>query len=554
MISSQEELESVLEETQAFIEEFGSPAAAAASSSSSHHSSRSKPTTPSRTPGSQQHKSASGDPQITNYFKAVKRRPQSSLSPTPTKMAKHSAASSAGSATKAQPSSTCSTPTSSVSSSSSKKRYSEGTRYDTSLGLLTKKFIDLLKESPEGVVDLNIASTKLNVQKRRIYDITNVLEGIGILEKKSKNNIQWKLGNSLCNIEKNDRIQRDRYLLEQKENLLDRLIVEMRSTTETDMQANKHAYVTCQDLNSIDLFKEQIIVVIKAPPEAKLVLPDVQQPREIFLKSEKGEIDVFLCPESSENSPNGGFSSASYAGSLPGGSSSFGGKGSSRSGPDPLLEDIVPLLSPFSEKLFSPRNKLTRRSASEQTLFGETAGDVTGVKVEPEPNVLDSLAAAEQSSAPMSVLTQKTLDLLEVSSPTPSAKASLDFFSVATIKQERLDPTDQMDTVAATVARLLPKLSPEMVVAKLTEQTLNGGAADGNSSSASSLKGLSAKSTPVNVRERNAMMAVFGNCSPFNLSEVPEMDAFMPLEPLDNDYNFSLDHTEGVFELFDFNF
>lgn len=424
------------------------------------------------------------------------------------------------------------------------------------------------------MVDLNIASTKLNVQKRRIYDITNVLEGIGILEKKSKNNIQWKLGNSLCNIEKNDRIQRDRYLLEQKENLLDRLIVEMRSTTETDMQANKHAYVTCQDLNSIDLFKEQIIVVIKAPPEAKLVvsvfcrrcgsgfrallsgdfifqLPDVQQPREIFLKSEKGEIDVFLCPESSENSPNGGFSSASYAGSLPGGSSSFGGKGSSRSGPDPLLEDIVPLLSPFSEKLFSPRNKLSKWTVDgvgisrtsilnislpssgggltkaystaqrnlNKTLFGETAGDVTGVKVEPEPNVLDSLAAAEQSSAPMSVLTQKTLDLLEVSSPTPSAKASLDFFSVATIKQERLDPTDQMDTVAATVARLLPKLSPEMVVAKLTEQTLNGGAADGNSSSASSLKGLSAKSTPVNVRERNAMMAVFGNCSPFNLSE-----------------------------------
>ena len=29
-------------------------------------------------------------------------------------------------------------------------------------------------------------------QKRRIYDITNVLEGIGLIEKKSKNNIQWK--------------------------------------------------------------------------------------------------------------------------------------------------------------------------------------------------------------------------------------------------------------------------------------------------------------------------------------------------------------------------
>jgi transcription factor E2F3 len=29
------------------------------------------------------------------------------------------------------------------------------------------------------------------VQKRRIYDITNVLEGIGLIEKRGKNNIRW---------------------------------------------------------------------------------------------------------------------------------------------------------------------------------------------------------------------------------------------------------------------------------------------------------------------------------------------------------------------------
>lgn len=68
----------------------------------------------------------------------------------------------------------------------------EKTRYDTSLGLLTKKFLNLLQSSPDGVIDLNKASEHLSVQKRRIYDITNVLEGIGILEKKSKNNIQWR--------------------------------------------------------------------------------------------------------------------------------------------------------------------------------------------------------------------------------------------------------------------------------------------------------------------------------------------------------------------------
>jgi len=41
-------------------------------------------------------------------------------------------------------------------------------------------------------VDLNDAALKLNVQKRRIYDITNVLEGIGLIEKTIKNKIKWK--------------------------------------------------------------------------------------------------------------------------------------------------------------------------------------------------------------------------------------------------------------------------------------------------------------------------------------------------------------------------
>ena len=57
--------------------------------------------------------------------------------------------------------------------------------------MLTKKFIQLLSQSPDGVSDLNKAGEVLKVQKRRIYDITNVLEGIHLIKKKSKNNVQW---------------------------------------------------------------------------------------------------------------------------------------------------------------------------------------------------------------------------------------------------------------------------------------------------------------------------------------------------------------------------
>ena len=65
----------------------------------------------------------------------------------------------------------------------------------SSLGLLTKKFIELLMGLNIRELDLNEAAGALGVQKRRIYDITNVLEGLGIVTKKSKNYVVCKREN-----------------------------------------------------------------------------------------------------------------------------------------------------------------------------------------------------------------------------------------------------------------------------------------------------------------------------------------------------------------------
>ena len=64
-------------------------------------------------------------------------------------------------------------------------------RAENSLSLLTTRFLDLLHKAPDNSVDLNEAAVVLDTQKRRVYDITNVLEGIGLIEKMSKNKIKW---------------------------------------------------------------------------------------------------------------------------------------------------------------------------------------------------------------------------------------------------------------------------------------------------------------------------------------------------------------------------
>ena len=43
----------------------------------------------------------------------------------------------------------------------------------------------------QDVFVVGYAYVKLDVQKRRIYDITNVLEGIGLIAKYKKNKIRW---------------------------------------------------------------------------------------------------------------------------------------------------------------------------------------------------------------------------------------------------------------------------------------------------------------------------------------------------------------------------
>lgn len=72
--------------------------------------------------------------------------------------------------------------------------------------------------------------------------------------------------------------------LEEKEKQLDRLISNAERELRQLSEDKRYAYVTYEDLRTIPSYKNQTVMVIKAPPEAKLRVPD---PSKVIIKKGK---------------------------------------------------------------------------------------------------------------------------------------------------------------------------------------------------------------------------------------------------------------------------
>ena len=62
---------------------------------------------------------------------------------------------------------------------------------DVSLGVLTRRFLDLMLAAPDNSLDLRQVISDMQCRRRRIYDIINILEGISLVERQSANKFKW---------------------------------------------------------------------------------------------------------------------------------------------------------------------------------------------------------------------------------------------------------------------------------------------------------------------------------------------------------------------------
>lgn len=190
----------------------------------------------------------------------------------------------------------------------------ESKKEKKSLVNLTEEFVELLNASSKRELDLDKAATHLKARKRRIYDITNVLEGIGLLQKTSKGVTRWvdcprdnpmaaptpPSYNDMNTIRKVhpsvDEVVKDLETLKRTYQLLDEGVNDLQANMRQQLNA-EGAYVTYHDIKSI--FNDQIAIAVKGPPGTRLEVNDQLQ---ILVKSENGEIEAYLCPQFTNNS------------------------------------------------------------------------------------------------------------------------------------------------------------------------------------------------------------------------------------------------------------
>jgi len=70
--------------------------------------------------------------------------------------------------------------------------YSNYNRKEKSLGELSKRLLMMFGRVDSCVISLDTVTEQLGVERRRIYDIINILESLGVVFRKGKNSYHWK--------------------------------------------------------------------------------------------------------------------------------------------------------------------------------------------------------------------------------------------------------------------------------------------------------------------------------------------------------------------------
>ena len=158
-----------------------------------------------------------------------------------------------------------------------------------SLASLTQKFLQVLSSSNQKEVDLIEMEKVLNITKRRLYDITNVLFGVGIIEHSGKSKVRMI---QRC-FELNEEKGLEELALKEKEIDLMREIVEqeiedLQNSTDFDY----FAYFTDDDIKKLNQRVPLTYFAFQSPPDLKLEVAEEEDFYKLVCSTDTGGVDL----------------------------------------------------------------------------------------------------------------------------------------------------------------------------------------------------------------------------------------------------------------------
>ncbi|OHT13178.1 transcription factor E2F [Tritrichomonas foetus] len=155
---------------------------------------------------------------------------------------------------------------------------------------LTQDFLNVLTSSEGKEVDLSQCENDLGVSKRRLYDVTNVLAGIGVVERSGKAKVKW-IG---CGKSKDEMSMIQEYT--EKEAELDKMISfidQQLESISTSSELAEHGWVSYDDILTLAQNPGMCMYSLKGPTNLTILAPEGENgEHHLVCTSPNGGIDL----------------------------------------------------------------------------------------------------------------------------------------------------------------------------------------------------------------------------------------------------------------------
>jgi transcription factor E2F3 len=155
---------------------------------------------------------------------------------------------------------------------------------------LTKDYISYLVSNAGSEVDLGKAEQALSASKRRLYDVTNVLAGVGLIKRRGKSQVRWVGRHPRADHPDADAMAR------RKEASIDAMLAFVDGALSELLESprfQEHGWLSEEDIEKLDPEGSVHLFALRGPPSMTIDFADQEAgTRHMVCRAEHGRIEM----------------------------------------------------------------------------------------------------------------------------------------------------------------------------------------------------------------------------------------------------------------------